>query len=149
VYAVFLVSAEDRTAHDIFRQFRTSFEDRAAGFEHLVIFGQHGVSSTVRGLVSQLNLQLEATPTLALFADPAAPTVYSCPISAGSGAGDRSWRRVLAQVDAAADQGSGLLEPSSLPGFTAHLLDGGTILQAVGRLLDRLPGFDPGELAEE
>ena len=56
VYAVFLVSEKDTTAHDIFRAFRTSFEERRAGFAHLVIFGQHGVSATVRDLQGELAL---------------------------------------------------------------------------------------------
>lgn len=144
LYAVFLVSAEDRAAHDIFRQFRTSFEERAAGFEQLVIFGQHGVSSTVRGLLSQFGLPLEATPTLALFADPAVVTVYTLPIPAGSGSNEGSWRQVLAQVESAADQGSGLLELVSVRGITGHRMDGETLLQHVGGLLDRLSGFDHG-----
>ena len=46
VYAVFLVTSSDSAAHDIFRRFRSSFEAHGAGFDHLVIFGQHGVSST-------------------------------------------------------------------------------------------------------
>ena len=138
VYAVFLVSAEDQASHAIFREFRTSFESRAARFEHLVIFGQHGVSSTMLGLLSLFNLPPEVTPTLVLFADPAAVIVYTVPIPAGSGADDGSWRKVLAPVEAAADQCSGPLRLAFLPGGTAHMLNGGTVLQEVGSLLDRL-----------
>lgn len=67
VFAVFLVSGEDRTAHDVFRAFRSSFEEQGLGFAHLVIFGQHGVSITVRALQHELGLAEEGLPTLLLF----------------------------------------------------------------------------------
>ena len=71
VYAIFLVSEADKEAHDIFRTFRTSFEgrfeDREAGFAHLVIFGQHGISTTLRRIQAELELPPEELPTLVLF----------------------------------------------------------------------------------
>ena len=71
VYAVFLVSQADTAAHNVFRAFRSGFEahfrEPEAGFAHLVIFGQHGISTTVRALQSELGLPEEALPTLALF----------------------------------------------------------------------------------
>ena len=67
VYAIFLVSERDTVAHDTFREFRDSFEERNAGFAHLVIFGQHGVSETVRRLRAELKLPEEMLPALALF----------------------------------------------------------------------------------
>ena len=63
VYAVFLVSEVDRSAHDIFRQYRTSFQARGSGFANLVIFGQHGVSSTARHLLARWGLPEEALPS--------------------------------------------------------------------------------------
>ncbi len=138
VYAVFLVSAEDRAAHDIFHEFRNSFEGRAVGFEHLVIFGQHGVSSTVLGLLSQFQLPRETTPTLVLFADPAVTTVSTLSLPAGIDADNGLWRQVLAQIEAAADQGPGFLKLASLPGFTMRPLGGGRLLQHVSSLLDHL-----------
>ena len=53
VYAIFLVSERDTMAHDVFRSFRTSFEEHGLGFAHLVIFGQHGVSGTARRLLDK------------------------------------------------------------------------------------------------
>ena len=82
VFAIFLVSESDKTAHDIFRAFRSSFESRNAGFAHLVIFGQHGVSDTVNRLLAELNLPPDSRPTLALFTGSAeAPaTIISLPV---------------------------------------------------------------------
>ena len=82
-YAVFLVSHEDRAAHDVFRAFRSSFEARGAGFEHLVIFGQHGVSSALLRLLSQFGLADEDVPTLALFSNPEAAAVHTVALSPG------------------------------------------------------------------
>lgn len=140
VYAVFLVSEEDRAAHDIFRRFRTSFESRGAGFQHLVIFGQHGVSSTVRGLLDKLGLPVAATPCLALFAGPAAVLACTLHLPAGGGCigchggNDATWRQVLAQVEAAADQGMGFPGLASLPGTTARRINGETIIHLLGGL---------------
>ena len=47
VLAAFLVTGENREAHDIFRRYRSKFEELAAGFSSLVIFGQHGTSTTM------------------------------------------------------------------------------------------------------
>ena len=67
VYALFLVSEKDKVAHELFRAFRSVFEERGAGFAHLVIFGQHGVSATVRQLQAELDLAEDVLPTLLLF----------------------------------------------------------------------------------
>ena len=69
VFAIFLVSGEDKAAHDVFRAFRTSFEERTLGFAHLVIFGQHGLSETARRLQSKFGLEAGAEPSLVLFSD--------------------------------------------------------------------------------
>ena len=68
VCAVFLVSENDRNAHDSFRKFRDSFETRNAGFHHVVIFGQHGVSTTVRALLAELGLPPDHLPCLVVAA---------------------------------------------------------------------------------
>ena len=52
VYAAFIVRPEDQSAHDAFREFRSSFQKAGAEFEHLVIFGQHGVSRTALELLT-------------------------------------------------------------------------------------------------
>lgn len=64
IRALFLVSERDQGAHDIFREFRSHFEESGAGFQHLVILGQHGVSRSEIGLLSSLNLSLDSIPCL-------------------------------------------------------------------------------------
>ncbi len=84
VYAVFLVSGADKAAHDVFRSFRARFEECKLGFAHLVIFGQHGSSTTQRQLRNQLGVAAEAGPTLALFCGgDTAPQLVSLPEGAG------------------------------------------------------------------
>jgi len=134
-YAVFLVSASDRAAHDIFRQYRASFEARSAGFEHLVIFGQHGVSSTVLALLAELGLPAGATPLLAVFASPSATTVYTLPLAGAEEDGKGPWREALAPVEQTADRGGKALEPASLAGFTGRRLKDGPLLEVVGQLV--------------
>ena len=80
VFAIFLVSGEDRAAHDVFRAFRTSFEERNLGFAHLVIFGQHGVSETARRLQARFGLEEGGAPSLVLFLDESGqPQILSLP----------------------------------------------------------------------
>ncbi len=67
VYAVFLVAGTDAIAHHHFRSVRSLFEDRGMGFAHLVIFGQHGLSSTVRCLQEGLGLPADGLPILLVF----------------------------------------------------------------------------------
>ena len=64
---MFLGRPEDRHAHDVFREFRSSFENLGAPFEHLVIFGQHGVSGTALFLLGKLGHTLESLPMVAPF----------------------------------------------------------------------------------
>ena len=112
-FAVFLVGPDDLLAHNIFREFRSSFEGRGAGFEHLVIFGQHGVSSTVRALSAELDLDQEALPVLALFSGPSASAVHTLPLVKGSLddepdvsislADDGAWRDALRRLESAVE----------------------------------------------
>ena len=67
VCALFLASGEDNRAHDIFRIYRTAFEELGAGFHDLVIFGQHGMSSTCAALIPGLGLSGLQTPSLVLI----------------------------------------------------------------------------------
>ena len=62
VYAIFLASGEDQLSHDIFRKFRKSFEEKDAGFHHLIIFGQHGISTVITGFLEHLDLPLGSLP---------------------------------------------------------------------------------------
>ncbi len=83
VHAVFLVSEEDRAAHDIFRAFRSRFEELGAGFQHLVIFGQHGVSQAEKTLLARLGLAADSIPSLVLLTASDPPLVFTLPLAAG------------------------------------------------------------------
>ncbi|MDP7588449.1 MAG: hypothetical protein FI737_07385 [SAR202 cluster bacterium] len=67
VCALFLASGEDNRAHDIFRVYRTAFAELDAGFHDLVIFGQHGMSSTCAALIAGLGLSGLQTSSLVLI----------------------------------------------------------------------------------
>ena len=147
-YAVFLVSPEDRAAHDVFRTYRSSFEERGAAYQYLVIFGQHGISGTLRGLLAQFGLTQEALPLLALFSDPPAKIVHSLPLSGGSpsdGPSESSstsvvdtpsepWRKVLKRLEDAADGRGQALDLMSLDEVTGRH-ENGPVLERVGRVL--------------
>ena len=66
VCAIFLVSPEDRVSHDIFRRYRSAFEELGGGFHNLVIFGQHGVSTTQVAFVAEVGMEQASVPLLAI-----------------------------------------------------------------------------------
>ena len=70
--ALFLVKPQATGSHEIFRRFRVEFEDRDASFAHLVIFGMHGVSTTVHSLLDRIGLE-EADLPVMLMAPAAEP----------------------------------------------------------------------------
>ena len=67
VCALFLASGEDNRAHDIFRVYRTAFEELRADFHDLVIFGQHGMSTTCAALMPGLGFSSLQNPALVLI----------------------------------------------------------------------------------
>ena len=131
VYAVFLVGPEDRYAHDVFRGFRSRFENLGANFEHLMIFGQHGVSTTLLSLLEKLGHSVESLPMLALFPAPLADGFHSLSLTVGhprkqSGRdSDDLWRDLLARLEDAAGGKASALDLDSVPGITSsHLIKG-------------------------
>ena len=107
-FAIFLVSGEDRAAHDAFRAFRSSFEERNLGFAHLVIFGQHGISATARALQGELELPEDMLPILVVFGVAAEPQVVPLPAGATDEAepeGDNGWHSALARAERIVDAG--------------------------------------------
>lgn len=88
--ALFLVKPQATGSHEIFRRFRTEFEQRDASFAHLVIFGMHGVSSTVRGLLAQTGLSEADLPVMMLApaAEPAAVIAVQLPAGESLEGGD-------------------------------------------------------------
>ena len=121
VHAIFLVSGEDKTAHDIFRRFRSSFEAHTTEFHHLVIFGQHGFSSAAARLLPEFGLDDGSVPAMAVVTGPSVTTAYVVPLpDDDSEGGDGDWEGVLAQVEEAAEKGDGAPNLGSVPGVTRH-----------------------------
>lgn len=139
---VFLVSEQDTVSHDIFRAFRGSFETRNAGFEHVVIFGQHGVSEAERRLLGIFGLPADAIPNLALITDLDSPVAYTIPLPAGGevdpgqAQDDQPWQQVLAEVEAAADAGVTLLVLAAIPDSVGHPLGNVSLCKMVEALLE-------------
>ena len=152
VISLFLVASEDEDAHDVFREFRASFEARGAGFEHSVIFGQHGVSSTVEGLLARFGLSRSDLPLLALFSGPSAEVFHTLPLSGGPSVGrservvpaaagtesGRVWQGVLGRLENAVDGGETSLDPASLPEVTGLRLGNGPLVELVGQVLEQV-----------
>ena len=88
--ALFLVKPQATGAHEIFRRYRAEFEQREASFAHLVIFGMHGVSITVKGLLEQVGLSEDDLPVMMLApaADPSAVVAVRLPSGESLEGGD-------------------------------------------------------------
>ena len=144
VCAIFLVSEKDQYAHDSFRRFRDSFERRNAGFHHLVIFGQHGVSTTVRALLAKLSLAPDQLPCLMMTAGGEGKEAAVFPLPPGeeptaSAAGEiPSPETVLRQVETVIDNGEGMRKLGDIPGGTSRGLDGRTLAQVAATLLTQV-----------
>ena len=112
--AIFLVSPDDRASHDIFRRYRSAFEKLGGGFHHLVIFGQHGISTTQVAFLAEFGREQGSVPLLVV-----------APISAGADSahcielpkGDRNgeldetqaWGAVLERICASRSEGAPLV----------------------------------------
>ena len=75
--ALFLVKPQATGSHEIFRRYRTEFENRDASFAHLVVFGMHGVSTTVQSLLGRVELSETDLPVMVV-----APTADPCAVTA-------------------------------------------------------------------
>ena len=144
VHAVFLVSSEDRLAHDVFRSFRSSFESLNAGFRHLTIFGQHGLSSTARRLLREFGLADDYYPTLVLLVGTESESMFTLPLPTGDSPRDlnlddvQPWQLVLAAVEAAANEKDSILELSSISKVAGPTKTEGPLKRLVDRLLGEL-----------
>ena len=145
VYAVFLVGPEDTFAHNVFREFRSSFESRNVPYEHLVIFGQHGLSKTLHGLRGRLSLSPEEIPLLALTYSPLDMTFYTLPLPAGS-AGDEAgdltdggpWLEVLGHIEAASGSSERVLDLERIVELNLRAIREGPLESVINKLLLRL-----------
>ncbi len=141
VCALFLASGDDRRAHDIFRVYRTAFEELGAGFHDLVIFGQHGVSSTSEALVPGLELTGLRIPALALITRGDPPVCYTTVLPSGAlpdgeseDAGDDvPWRKALDAIRRAMSDCTEF-SMDGVAGLERRELPGGTLAELVGRV---------------
>ena len=129
LHALFLVSEVDRAAHDVFRFFRSRFQELGAEFHHLVIFGQHGVSQAEQTLLELLGLTADAIPSLVLLTASIPPLLYTLPLVPGDVKSEAKdslrapWRLVLEYVELAAadaresDDQVKVLALSNIPGI--------------------------------
>ena len=111
--AIFLVTGEDRASHDIFRRYRSTFEDLGGGFHHLVIFGQHGASTTQAAFLRQLAADPQAVPLLALAPmSRDSDTAYCIELPMGDRDGDldetQTWATALDAVKASVENATDL-----------------------------------------
>ena len=149
--AIFLVSEAHRLSHYIFREYRTSFETRGAEFHHLVIFGQHGISTTVTGFLRQACLDLDCLPSLALVTGPEAMQAHLVSLPTGEApdtdagldtdAGPDqeqqtvdTWRVTLDRLESAADTGSASVDYSGISGVRTVDLGGLHLMGLVSEL---------------
>ena len=140
--AIFLVSGEDRASHDIFRRYRSAFEELGGGFHHLVIFGQHGVSTTQTGFLSELALGPASVPLLAIapMADKHG-AVYTIELPKGDRDGDldetQAWGAALAAVRESVTSASAL-ELGDIDGVRTGGFRHGSLVDTVGRFSTEL-----------
>ena len=121
--AIFLVGPEHRASHDIFRRYRSVFEELGGGFHHLVIFGQHGVSTTQVAFLSEVGMEQGSVPLLVIapMADGTGANgeVYCLELPKGERDGEpdetQSWGAALGAVRDAAD-GKGQLSLEAVSG---------------------------------
>lgn len=143
--AVFLISPEDRASHDIFRRYRSAFEELGGGFHHLVIFGQHGVSSTQVAFLTELGMDQATVPLLVI-----APmsgggegygSVYCLELPKGERDGElddtQTWGVALEAVGAAASR-KVELSLAVIAGVHAATLRRGRLSAAVSSVLEEL-----------
>lgn len=139
VCALFLATGNDGRAHDIFRIYRTAFEELGAGFHDLVIFGQHGQSSTSVALVPGLGLDGLQIPSLVLIDRAEPPGCYTTVLPSGvlpEGGSEKQdngvpWKTGLDAIKAAVGDCS---DPSldGVEGLERSNLLNGTLVESVG-----------------
>ena len=139
VHALFLVTEADKYSHHIFRKFRSSFETLGSQYHHLMIFGQHGPSTTVTEFLTELALSEDCLSVLVLFRETSSDTVYVLPLTGESGEdADHGSQEVLNAVETSVKLGAQRQGIASLNVLTSYQLSSGSILDIVGRVLSRL-----------
>ena len=142
--AIFLVSPEDRLSHDIFRRYRSEFEELGGGFHHLVIFGQHGISTTQNAFLSEVGFSQQDVPLLAIapMSKGSAP-IYCVELPKGDRSGDlddsQTWGAVLESVrESATDAAPLALE--NVSGVATGAFQRGSLAGTIDGVLAELGG---------
>ena len=138
VCALFLASGEDQRAHDIFRIYRSAFEELGAGFHDLLIFGQHGTSSTCAALIPGLGLSDLRAPSLVLIGK---GVFHTTSLPAGALAEGRTeddgdgvpWRQALEAIKESVEEGSEL-SLDGVGGLNRTELARGSLADTVGEV---------------
>ena len=139
VCALFLASVGDRRAHNIFRIYRSAFEELEAGFHDLVIFGQHGTSTTCNALIPYLGLSSLEIPSLILICGGEELVLHTTNLPWGELAGERTeedgdgvpWRQALELIKESVVKGS-VLALDEVKGLKRVDIPGGTVTDTVG-----------------
>ncbi len=142
--AIFLVSPDDRLSHDIFRRYRTVFEELGGGFHHLVIFGQHGVSTTQVAFLDEVGFVQQNVPLLAIAPmSSGLESVYCVELPKGDRDGElddsQTWGPVLESLRASASNASPLAL-SDVEGVSTATFRRGSLTGAVDEVLTKLGG---------
>ena len=141
VCGLFLASGDDNRAHDIFRIYRTAFEELGAGFHDLVIFGQHGISSTCAALITGLGLSNLQVPSLVLISGGESLVLHTTSLPAGKllvgqseeNRSETPWRSALETIRQAVEK-SVYLSLDDVEGLERIEFSGGTLSGTVGRV---------------
>ena len=147
VCALFVTSGADRRAHDIFRVYRTAFEELGAGFHDLVIFGQHGDSGASAALVPGLGLSGFQIPLLSLIKFGSPPVCHTTVLPAGAlpeGESEEAganvpWKKALETIGMAVGEGS-TLSLEGVNGLVRRDFRGGTLAESVGQVRRQVEG---------
>ena len=107
-----------------------------------MIFGQHGISSTLRALLPEFGLTMQQVPILALLTTPSVSKVHTMALAKGAEPGqeeeEEPWQTVLSLVEGVADSGEKAMELDSLADVITHHLDNGSLPELVARVHARL-----------
>jgi len=141
VCALFLASEGDCRAHNIFRIYRSAFEELGGGFHDLVIFGQHGTSTTCTALIPGLGLSGLEVPSLILICGGEGLTLHTIKLPQGELAGKCSeedgdgvpWLKALELIKESVVKRFGLAF-GEVKGLKRVDIPGGTLTDRVGEV---------------
>lgn len=148
VCALFLASGEHGRVHDIFRVYRSAFEELGSEFHDLVIFGQHGVSTSSAAIVPGLGLNDLPIPSLTLITR-GNPLVCHTTVLPEEDAlpdgkveqesDDVPWMRAL-NVIRGAVTGASSLSLGSVQGLESRAFPDGALPELVGQVRQQVEG---------